>query len=314
MLKTGLALVLTAAIVLGLNKIYVLGDGTDPDGVAKFQTMPASIEICNFGSSHGVCGFNYENWEDKYSCFNFALGAQSLLYDSRLLNYYQDHIAEGAIVIIPISYFSFYGEPEDQENDFESKNKRYYKILPPEDITDYNYQLDVLMKYPVTTAYEKLFPEICPWSPVTAAGDQPVATAADINIEAAAEDAYTRHLVKGKTNDDGSMIVNDENVSAVYKMIEICRERGARPVLVTPPFLWEYTKQAEEHSPGFFEGYYAQINEIVTETGAEYFDYSRDERFIHEPELFMDIDHLNHNGSLLFTDVLLDGLIKKASS
>lgn len=90
----------------------------DSYGTKKFFNMPEGIQICNFGSSHGLNGFNYDGVSDKFSCFNFSLHSQTLMYDYRILKHYVNHIKEGGIVFVIISYFSLFGEPEIESDDW----------------------------------------------------------------------------------------------------------------------------------------------------------------------------------------------------
>ena len=61
----------------------------------KFQNVPDGIQICNFGSSHGKDDFNYTQWQDEYTTFNFALVMQTASYDYRILQQYIGKLAEG---------------------------------------------------------------------------------------------------------------------------------------------------------------------------------------------------------------------------
>lgn len=288
--------------VLGINTIYIKKDTTDYSGVLKFQSVPSEIEICNLGSSHGLYGFDYEAVAD-YTCFNFGLTSQNLSYDYRILYYYQDKISQNAIVFIPVSYFSFWGNETAQE-DFLAKNKRYYKFLPADLIKEYDIKTDFYERYfPSLAAYGKL------WIVLFAKQDENemavIKTADEINIEANAMAAYTRHIANW-TDEDGNRIVNQEELDALYDMIDLCREIDAIPILVTTPYLTEYTDTVEKNSPGFYTEFYGLLDRIIEEKGVAYYDYAKDERFCTDYSLFSDADHLNQNGAKKFVDILLN--------
>ena len=96
-------------ITLGLNALY----RPKADDIGTFAGgVPDNIQICNFGSSHGQYGFNYEDFADKYTCFNFALGSQTLLYDYRILTNFRDKLQKGTRVFVVVSYHSLYGKPD----------------------------------------------------------------------------------------------------------------------------------------------------------------------------------------------------------
>ena len=112
----------------------------------KFQNVPDGIQICNFGSSHGKDDFNYTQWQDEYTTFNFALVMQTASYDYRILQQYIGKLAEGGVAFIPISYFTF-GWDEESKEDFRSKNERYYSFLEPQYIKDYDVVTDIGIKH-----------------------------------------------------------------------------------------------------------------------------------------------------------------------
>lgn len=49
---------------------------------------------------------------------------------------------------------------------------------------------------------------------------------------------------------------------------------------------------------------------VCTQTGVEYRDFSRDERFKNH-ELFRDADHLNDNGARAFTNIIIQETSKQ---
>lgn len=282
--------------------------------IEPFLSMPEEIEICNLGSSHGMNGFCYDDYADDYVCFNFGLPSQSLLYDYRLLYNYRGHLKEGAVVFIPISYFSFYGLPEECAEDFEAKNCRYYKILPANMITHFDLETAIMERYmPILTAYEGL---------LTVVGEknenqdestideyEGMKTAAGMDIEGYASAAYNRHMVVNMIDENGLRIRNEENIEALYNIINLCYELNCRPILITTPFLKEYTQQVDDNNPEFWAEFYGEIEEIQNETGVEYYDFAFDARFSDAYSLFMNADHLNHDGAKKFTNILMEEVV-----
>jgi hypothetical protein len=302
-------------ITIGINELYVKCGHPDTDGTEKFQSIPDDIQVCNFGSSHGLFGYNYDDIEDEYVCFNFALSSQSLSYDYRIMQYYQEHLKEGCLVFITVSYFSLIGKPEVEQKDFESKNKRYYKILPKEYIKQYDATTDfyVNKKPALDLGIDWISDEIIKklQDNTSSEGDTTADTTANTMDywEANAEAAYLRHLVTNKVDDDGNFIVNQEEIDALYDMIEMCHEKDWIPVLITTPFINEYTSRAYERSPELMEWFSETLNEIAENTGATYYDYSRDSRFSNRYDLFGDSDHMNEEGAREFVDILRDEII-----
>lgn len=294
-------------IISAINGLYMVMDTSDSHDVAHYKTMPDEIQICNLGSSHGRHSFEYSNLRGVPT-FNFAFTAQSLSYDYRLLTHYQDHLAQGCIVFIPVSYFSFFGKSETELEDFASKNERYYHILPKGLIKNYD-----VMTYLFTVQF-----------PAVGAGtdavkvllgkmnnrqeDISLRTADMIDVEYDAYSAYQRHFVTNKRNEDGSLILMKEEVQALRDIIGLCKTIGAIPVLVTTPLLSEYTDQVLKNEPEFLPKFYEIVDQVVSETGAAYYDYAFDSRFQNAYSLFMNADHLNKTGAMLFTDIILEDI------
>lgn len=139
-------LAMMSAIILALN-IFCIHKLRMTDETAKMMNVPDNIQICNFGSSHGYFGFNYKDAMPEYTCFNFALESQSPLYDYRIMQNYEHKISKGAAVFLLVSYFSLFGKPEAEDDSFASKNKRYYRFLPPEYILQYDARTDFYVRY-----------------------------------------------------------------------------------------------------------------------------------------------------------------------
>ena len=307
--KSALLIVLVLCCTLIINTIYVNNAGYGDD-IDKFKTVPYDITICNFGSSHGRYGFNYSDVSDEYKCFNFAMPSQSLSYDDRILNTYKNHLKDNdCIVFITVSYFSLYGKPETEADDFDSKNMRYYSILPKNEIKDWNMKSFIIAKYPSLTAYQAL-----PYNLFMQREESRDAywngCATDIDIEKDALEACERHLVKNKRDKNGNLIDNKEEKNALLDMISICRSKGDTPILITTPYLEEYNDTIEKKYPDFFDKFSKDVTSLATQNDVEYLDYSHDERFTQDKDAFMNSDHLNRKGAKKFTNVVL-GKIKQ---
>ena len=132
---------LLVTILSILNTYYLQRNICDDDRTAKFKDIKPGIMISNTGSSHGLYRFNYEELGEEYNCFNFALESQRLSYDYRIVSNYSDYLAENGI--IHCLFFSIYRMDETEIDGFESKNQRYYKVLPPGQIKEDNWKQDI---------------------------------------------------------------------------------------------------------------------------------------------------------------------------
>lgn len=295
-----LVLMITSVI----NFIFIKNDKSNSENINKFYEVPQKIAVCNFGSSHGLYGFNYENYQNKNNCFNFSLHSQPLDYDFRIMQQYQNSINENTKVYIVISYFSLFGVDYVNSEIFDSLNKRYFLFLSPQYIRKFDtYNFLIIKYFPLLDDYNKIYRLL----KGELAFDNSEAIwkkrADEIDVLKDSEEAYNRHIYK-EFDENGKRKINDREVDALVSMINLCKEKKAKVVLITTPYLSEYTDYIKEHDPKFFNDYYNLINRISRDNNVPYYDYAFDKRFSGDHSLFMNADHLNKDGALKFTNIL----------
>lgn len=295
-----------AFLIYTLNKEYVPINNDNYWDLTKFDSLGTEykdIQIANVGSSHGAYGFDYTKFtEQGYSCFNFGNTSQSYNYDYALLKEYGNNILPGSVLFIPVSYFSFNDEVIN-ETEREALSTRYYRILSPENIPDYDPYVDlVTYRLPILSAgkditklFSKWFPGLPGLSIIAHAAED-----AGINVEefaARASDRYSRHF------DNKEEYFMPERIEELYDIIAYCREHDITPVLITTPFSGYYYDRV---SAEFLEEFRSTVAAIASDTGVNYYDYSHDERFRDHLSLFSDADHLNEDGVRYFMEILTD--------
>jgi len=289
--------------------------------------------------------------------FNFALTSQSYEYDYALINMHKDDFAQGSLLFIPVSYFSFNQEATDP-NDIEAISVRYYRLLSPQYNPDYSLYKDlVTVRFPILSAGEEIFnlfkpPILFPSlsenrqnivyaaeaSPegVDGSADAPndassassvsasdassgtvlesqSAEAQDASVSQSPEEIYGAELVqefeaKGYARyqrhfENKTEYFQEDKKQDLINLITLCKERGITPILITTPFTQYYNQYV---SPQFMYDFYTVINEIALEYGVSYYDYSHDERFQTNLKYFGDADHLNPDGAVYFTGLLME--------
>jgi len=283
---------------------------------AKFINVPDGIQICNLGSSHGVQSYYYEDLENRFKCFNFALDSQSIGYDKRILDYYHTKLADNAVVIIDISYFICYGIPEVENEDFLSRNKRYYRFLPPEYILNYDLYtalVEVGLEATCVSPIDCIRTIISPTNYLYLGSRSYFEQNRTVDLALLKEDvelSAKRHIIDNKRDENGNLIINKEAIESLYEIIRICRSCGATPIMVTCPYLSEYKEQIQTYDPSFLDDFNKWINMVSLETGVAYYDYSSDPRFCGNYSLFYNGDHMNSTGARMFTDILFDEVIE----
>lgn len=305
-IEVAACVLITLLLVVLANTIYINCNLAENE-MDVFDTMPDTIQVCNVGSSHGKRSFNYSDYSDRLGCFNFGLTSQRFQYDYRLLYHYSDRIEKGAVVFIPISYFSLWGGADEERDDFESMNKRYYRVLPPELIIQYDWWTDICEHYlPVISAYDGVVDALK--DTILGDGDNESFVDRQIDLAQSVEDTY-RSQVLNLQDEDGNRIVNEERYEALYDVIDLCKDKGFHPVLVTTPLTRMLTDTIKDRNPMFLDDFNTDVMKIADEKGIAYYDYSQDDRICDNTDNFLDSHHLNAEGARLFTDIIMQEIV-----
>ena len=99
-----------------------------------------------------------------------------------------------------------------------------------------------------------------------------------------------------KVNDTISELVNyDTNkIKALETFIENAKFNGSRVIMIKSPSYIYYKNEDKDI-----------INEISIKYNVPYWKYFNDTAFIYHPELFMDRSHLNNNGAIKFSSIII---------
>lgn len=314
------AIILSVTLLIGiLNLQYITGYYySDVYGeVKKFEDVPYHITFANFGTSHGLAAFRYD--ENDKSSFNFALSGEDIYHDFQTLKQFSDHLDKGCIVTIPVSYFSFC-LPTD-----EPSQKRYYTYLDKQYIRDFSYETLINTKYlPVLRSIEflfkdiigdqeinsedfmnapaesKIFPFITAYAEDTVSEDESAQLLIN-HAKSRAESWRSGHMVLGKS-------YMKQNTKLLTEMINYCKEKGFKPVLITTPVYKALTNDFTTDELDYY--YFSNIEKVVDSTGILYLDYSKDERLINTPSYYTNSDHMSGEGGNAFITIYKDDLKK----
>lgn len=311
-----LFLLVVGVITAGINEAYLLRENQIPDTMSderndnsQIKNVPNGIQICNLGSSHGLYGFNYTDLCSKFVCYNFGQSSQRLSYDYRILCNFIDYFADGAIVFIPISHFSLFGPPETSYDNFAALNKRYYKFLPNNLIKEYDAKTDFFVNYAPALSADS----VIDFSRTLLGKGEESFWGNSTSEKEAKEHGYKRYkaFVESKLDNEGNRWYNEEEIRALYDIINLCQSHGITPILISTPLMSEYIDAVCENDSAFFDDFYGIIDEVVEKTKAVYFDYSMDKQFCKEYDLFYNSDHLNREGARQFTNMVVEDVLIK---
>ena len=91
----------------------------------------------------------------------------------------------------------------------------------------------------------------------------------------------------------------DRNFAYMMKIARLCRDKGVRLILVTPPMWKGFVEKVSERQLAVMRACIAKLQKA---TGALYGDYLQDARF--QGVDFYDADHLSKQGAAKFTTIL----------
>ena len=285
-----------------MNRPYKAIDEQKYQDILKFDMLGRNyweVHIGNLGSSHGAYDFVYDDIMARgYVCFNFANTSQSYNYDYAILKQFGQYMVDGSVLFIPVSYFSFNNEVVNR-SEAEAMSVRYYHFLSPENIPDYDPYVDIITnRLPILSAGEdilKLFPNLSPVLTAHAANE-------GIDVEEFARRAGERY---GRHFDKKEEYFMPERIEELREIIAYCQEHKITPVLITTPFSKYYTDLVSQE---FLQEFRSTVDNIVSDTGVVYYDYSFDERFRENLQYFSDSDHLNPEGAAYFMSILWNEL------
>ena len=269
----------------GLSWIWI--NYKDENNIKFFQLERKNIKnlkIINLGSSHTYYGIKYPQNTRGY---NLGLSSQNFYYDQKILFKYENKLAKNAIVIIPISIFSFYSSFNTEEID-----KNYVSILNKKDILHLkNIEWFLLKYFSITQPFNKIF-KIVTKHKASQYHENYILDKMKIDSLEAAK----RHLKRNDPEIDIQLLCNT---------LDFIEKKGYKVILITTPYTDLYNKAIGEDN--FQKRIYDNIKKIENILGKNflYLDYSHDKKFINNLEYFMDSDHLNEKGAEYFTEILL---------
>ena len=236
----------------------------------------------------------------------------TLHYDLQNYKFIKKHLADSAIVILPISYFSF-GLDENRtdrgaDNPFVNL---YYEYLPKTSIFSYSLKKDLSLKISrIQKNFNKFFSDSKKKKKPAKKKKKVVPTSPEhlISLKKSAVKAVALHKKLGRYSDP------EKNINYLIDIIVDAKKSGYHPILVTTPYYKEYTEGYE--LDWLRENYYQFINSISTKYEITYINYNNNPAFSSDQTLFKNSDHLSSKGrskfsAIIFKDLVRMGLIMK---
>ena len=305
----GLCIIAIMIILYVLNSIYIRTPRyiNQIKPVEKFQqNIPDKLDIINTGSNHAYFSIDWSLI--GVNGFSLASGAQSVMWDYRLLKKYLSHVDNhrSGIVLLVLSDLMFgFLEYTNSKTD-----RRYYYFLQPSEIPRYTKWQDFIYRQmPVLENWRNIIH--CFYHRGTLIEEQEPSLSyaeeqSDLRIAGWKSQFQLEDLQHRK-----SAKHLEENIAqaagVVRKMIEESRAAGLQPILMIPPLSTVINKKI---APEFLdEVLYKPIQEYLSDVPL--LDYVHDERF-QDYHLYQNGDFMNEAGRKKFMPVLWQDIQKAA--
>ena len=286
-------------IILGIGaEILLRGIPNEYSIKREFLDKNASeINILILGSSHAYRGINPEYFSNY--TFNAAMFSQSLDYDLRILENYNNEFDNLNTLIIPISYPTLYTNLEMGIENWRAKNYNIYYDFSND--WKFTYSTEILnstLKKNLSRIKDQYFfkrnhIEMGPlgWEGIAR-------RATKLELEETGIEAATRHTI------DTSEAFND-NINYLKKITNLASERNWQIILVIPPAYKTYRDNLSQVQ--LSRTIYLCKNLSVENSHVKFLNLI-DSPLFNEAD-FYDADHLNSWGAKKFS-ILIDQMIK----
>lgn len=308
-----LSIVLITALY-GLSWFYINYVNDRTVKFMEYNKLPDNlVDIVTLGSSHGKFGIKF----NKKNQMNLALEEQGMYYNLKLFEKYESKIKNGAVVIIPISIFTFYDSDIKEEIEKDERYKNYINLLEKKDIAKNleNSQYFLMKNFSILYPPERIISSFRYLKKVieekNTSKQNIVYGTKKYTVEQIRKVAIETANLFSKRLDSESSTYGLELTKKLLKKIE---KKEGKVIFIIVPLIRDYTEAMEKTENKIFEkAVYKNIEIINKELNEKilFLDYSKDKRFMENLDYFMDDDHLNEKGAECFTEILLKDIEKE---
>jgi len=296
--------ILEIAVLLSLLlvSLYFLDTGHKSAGAAKFENISEKLEIITLGNSHGGAS-NFGTLALTAASFNRA--GNTLYYDKQNYKYLKKYLADSAIIILPVSYFSFgLEENRDDRGKVNPFVNQFYEYLPPNSILGYSIKKDLSLKI---NRIQKRISGLYPAKNKEQPKKKKKRIVPDVSEKIAAlnKSASKASELHKKIFGYGEP---SRNVKYLTDLIEDAKKNGYKPILITTPYYKAYNDSFD--STWLKENYYRHMDSISDAHKTIYLDYGHESKIIANPVLFKNSDHLSAKGRIKFSQIFFQDLVQ----
>ena len=276
-----------------------------------YAALPDQAEVANLGSSVSKADFDFSLWDTEGVCL--AGEPQTLYYDEQMLRQFSEKIMKGENIYICLFFFSFLVEFYEADR----ANYKYYFFLDRNRIQGYHRGKELLLKnFPclldASLAKEEIrtFLKSCLdmfGKRKKLTGETETIPAREADREAAKRWICLWNREFGWDADpkltEEQMRTADRVFEIVERLVEYCREKGFKPVIVLAP-VSRHMKELLPHET--IQTCFWQYIERLTDQGCEMADLYHSGLFPDET-YFEDALKLSGKGKRVFNEYLGKG-------
>lgn len=258
--------------------------------VDKFTSISSTFDIITLGTSHGG-GIKFYNNNGK----GFQRAGNTLYYDLQNYKFVKPHLNPEAVVVIPLSYFSF--GLDENRTDYQDPNafvNEFYFYLPSSSIYNYSVTKNIQVYLnKVKQNYNSIIKGLLKNTKASNSHEPKLTKAEQLKFHAEKR-AKTHQRM-------GTFSTPEKNIKYLNELITDIKKSGYKPILITTPYNRFYN--ANFSDSWLKQYYYNPIDIILSTHNIPYIDYSHDQRFEAKDELFHNSDHFNKIGAKYFSNI-----------
>ncbi len=254
------------------------------------------VETLVLGNSHTANAINPVYM--KGNVFNLAIAGQEYVYDHFLFFKWADRYKNLKMLILPVSYFSFYRDAIGGKFDIMQELNYCIYMDSPYHRYSLPYHLESLYYSPLSGKIKQwINGNYISWNSSGWVEGSVSKKSSVWNAEHVNRSLARSYLASSYEKDL-------ENYRYVSDIADYCKHHGVRLVLLSTPQTKEYNsclnKEQIEHT-GML------VRKLQRQYDVEYYDYREDSRFVDDD--FFDQSHLSEVGAEKFTKILMKDII-----
>ncbi len=287
-------------LILGVTFEYSL---RQLDNTYKFKseylnTNANDVELLILGSSHAYYDVNPEYFDSK--AFNAGAVSQSFDLDLKILNKYKEELVNLRTIVLPVSYFTFYGKLKESPEKWRIKDYVLYYNLDIASTLKDNFEiLSIKPKNNLKKLNSSILRRESKINCSTLGWGNNYRGQGLISLNNSGKEAAARHSQKDIYSQDSQRKFN-EALKDLETLVSWSQQNDIQIVLFLPPGYSSYTANLNPDQLNQTKDVLEKLS--YTYPNCTYVNLLTDRSFTQAD--FYDADHLNHQGARKLSEKL----------